>query len=57
VRSPPDRNFQEYVNGGLDILTAELSGTVDYAEQLLLMLRLQKETGQSDREFDLSRFL
>jgi ribosomal protein L29 len=45
------------VNGGLDILTAELSSKVDYAEQLLMMLRLQKETGQSDREFDLSRFL
>ena len=49
--------FQEYVNGGLEILAAALSGTVDYAEQLLLMLKLQKETGQGDREFDLSRFL
>ncbi|MEO1095389.1 MAG: DNA phosphorothioation-associated protein 4 [Cyanobacteria bacterium J06638_28] len=49
--------FQEYVNGGLEILAAELSGTVDYAEQLLLMLKVQKEMGQSDQEFDLSRFL
>ncbi len=49
--------FQEYVNGGLEILAAELSGTVDYAEQLLLMLKVQKDAGQSDREFNLSRFL
>ena len=49
--------FQEYVNGGLEILATELSGTVDYAEQLLLMLKMQKDAGQSNREFDLSRFL
>ena len=49
--------FQEYVNGGLEILATELSGTVDYAEQLLLMLKVQKDAGQGDQEFDLSRFL
>ena len=49
--------FQEYVNGGLEILTTELSGAVDYAEQILLMLKLEKQVGQTNGEFDLSRFL
>ena len=49
--------FQEYVNGGLEILATDLSGTVDYAEQLLLILKVQKDAGQSDQEFDLSPFL
>lgn len=49
--------FQEYVNGGLEILATELSGSVDYTEQILLMLKLEKQVGQTDGEFDLSRFL
>ena len=49
--------FQEYVNGGLEILATELSGSVDYAEQNLLMLKLEKQVGRVNGEFDLSRFL
>lgn len=49
--------FQQYVNGGLEILATELSGAVDYADQLLLMLKVAKQTQQTDRDFDLSRFL
>ncbi len=50
--------FEEYANGGLEILREELRGAVDYTERLLLMLSLQR--GQQERspgEFDLSRFL
>jgi dnd system-associated protein 4 len=50
--------FEEYANGGLDILRDELRGAVDYSERLLLILsdeRFKKETPEGD--FDLSRFL
>jgi dnd system-associated protein 4 len=50
--------FEEYANGGLDILRDELRGAVDYSERLLLILsgeRFKKETPTGD--FDLSRFL
>lgn len=48
--------FQEYVNGGLEILQSELNGVVDYSEQILLMLNLAKEQPEA-KEFDLTRFL
>ncbi|BAY20829.1 hypothetical protein NIES2100_05730 [Calothrix sp. NIES-2100] len=50
--------FEEYANGGLEILQNELRGAVDYSERLLLVLiseRGNKE--QSEEEFDLSKFL
>lgn len=50
--------FEEYANGGLEILRDELRGAVDYSERLLLILnteRFKKESPQGD--FDLSRFL
>lgn len=50
--------FEEYANGGLEILRDELRGIVDYSEQLLLVL--STERGQSEaeeEEFNLSRFL
>jgi dnd system-associated protein 4 len=50
--------FQEYVNGGLEILQTELQGVVDYSEQILLLLKAEREKNSSDgEEFDLSRFL
>lgn len=50
--------FQEYVNGGLEILQAELQGTVDYSEQILLLLNAERDQEKADvEEFDLSRFL
>ena len=50
--------FEEYANGGLDILRDELRGAVDYSERLLLILtseRFKKEVPQES--FDLRRFL
>ncbi|MBD1922217.1 DNA phosphorothioation-associated protein 4 [Funiculus sociatus GB2-A5] len=50
--------FEEYANGGLELLQNELRGSVDYSERILLFLsyeRTYKE--QQDEEFDLSKFL
>jgi dnd system-associated protein 4 len=50
--------FQEYVNGGLEILQTELQGVVDYAEKILLMLKAERDKENlAPEEFDLSRFL
>ncbi|MBR8839597.1 MAG: DNA phosphorothioation-associated protein 4 [Stigonema ocellatum SAG 48.90 = DSM 106950] len=51
------RIFEEYANGGLEILQAEFRGAVDYSERILLLLSLERtnET-QSEDEFDLSKF-
>ncbi|WP_035988086.1 DNA phosphorothioation-associated protein 4 [Leptolyngbya sp. KIOST-1] len=49
--------FEQYVNGGLEILASELSGSVDYSDQVLLILKLRKQTQQADKDFDLSKFL
>ena len=50
--------FEEFANGGLEILQKELCGAVDYTERLLLILSSErfKEDNQEE-EFDLSRFL
>ncbi|WP_017315878.1 DNA phosphorothioation-associated protein 4 [Mastigocladopsis repens] len=50
--------FEEYANGGLEILQNELRGAVDYSERLLLVLisEIDKQE-KSNNEFDLSRFL
>jgi dnd system-associated protein 4 len=52
--------FEEYANGGLEILLHELRGTVDslYLDRILLFLGHQRANEhQEDQEFDLSRFL
>lgn len=50
--------FEEYANGGLEILQEEMRGAVDYTERLLLMLISEREKQQQpEGEFDLSRFL
>ncbi|GET42502.1 DNA phosphorothioation-associated protein 4 [Microseira wollei] len=50
--------FEEYANGGLEILQEEMRGAVDYTERLLLMLISEREKqNQPEGEFDLSRFL
>jgi dnd system-associated protein 4 len=50
--------FEEYANGGLEILQNELRGAVDYSERILLFLSYER-TKQYDKEeeFDLSKFL
>jgi dnd system-associated protein 4 len=50
--------FEEYANGGLEILQNELRGAVDYSERLLLILSSQRfKQEQQEEEFDLSKFL
>lgn len=50
--------FEEYANGGLEILQNELRGSVDYLERILLFLISERENQeQPEEEFDLSRFL
>ncbi|MEH1900829.1 DNA phosphorothioation-associated protein 4 [Nostoc sp.] len=50
--------FEEYANGGLEILQNELRGSVDYAERILLFLNYERtNTEQQDEEFDLTKFL
>ncbi|AVH62933.1 DNA phosphorothioation-associated protein 4 [Nostoc sp. 'Peltigera membranacea cyanobiont' N6] len=53
------RMFEEYANGGLEILQQELRGAVDYSERLLLILMTERfnETLQQEATFDLSRFI
>jgi dnd system-associated protein 4 len=52
------RIFEEYANGGLEILQKELRGTVDYSERILLILSAERyDQEQQDEEFDLSKFL
>lgn len=50
--------FEEYANGGLEILQQELRGAVDYSEQILLFLSSERfKQERQDQEFDLSKFL
>lgn len=50
--------FEEYANGGLEILQSELRGAVDYSERILLLLSYERRNNeQQDEEFDLSKFL
>jgi dnd system-associated protein 4 len=56
--------FEEYANGGLEILEQELRGAVDYTERILLMLSAPIDalntgsiTENSSEEFDLRKFL
>ncbi|MDZ8054667.1 MAG: DNA phosphorothioation-associated protein 4 [Aulosira sp. ZfuVER01] len=50
--------FEEYANGGLEILQNELRGAVDYSERLLLILNSERfQDYGEEEEFDLSKFL
>ncbi|MFN6462680.1 MAG: DNA phosphorothioation-associated protein 4 [Nostoc sp. DedVER02] len=50
--------FEEYANGGLEILQNKLHGAVDYSERLLLVLSSERfKEEQHEEEFDLSKFL
>ncbi|VXD24391.1 conserved hypothetical protein [Planktothrix serta PCC 8927] len=50
--------FEEYANGGLEILREECRGTVDYSDRLLLILMAERDRpSQPEGEFDLTRFL
>ena len=51
--------FEEYANGGLEILQNQLRGVVDYEIQFLLILRkaVDYQENNIEEEFDLSRFL
>lgn len=50
--------FQEYANGGLEILKEQLCGSVNYGEQILLFLEsIRKDQNLSFEEFDLTKFL
>ena len=55
--------FEEYANGGLEILDRELCGAVDYTERILLMLSAALGSSDVDAsttapaEFDLRKFL
>lgn len=48
--------FEEYANGGLEILQEELRGSVDHLERVLLFLSFEKNQPLKT-EFDLSRFI
>lgn len=59
-KSSEKRNyvFEEYANGGLEILEVKLRGAVDYSERMLLILSSERGLQeQQDSEFDLSKFL
>ncbi len=50
--------FEEYANGGLEILREELRGAVDYTERLLLVMVEERQKDiEPVEDFDLSRFL
>ena len=48
--------FEEYANGGLEVLQNALQGSVDYTDGILLLLLDEKDKGDQE-DFDLSRFL
>jgi dnd system-associated protein 4 len=50
--------FEEYANGGLEILQNELRGAVDYSERILLFLSYERSSlKEQEEEFDLTKFL
>ncbi|WP_414574728.1 DNA phosphorothioation-associated protein 4 [Anabaena sp. CCY 9402-a] len=50
--------FEEYANGGLEIIQNELRGAVDYSERLLLVLSSERFNNEGEgEEFNLSKFL
>jgi len=53
------RVFEEYANGGLEILQIEFRGSVDYSERLLLIMMSERfpETSHEEITFELSIFI
>jgi len=50
--------FEEYVNGGLEVLSDLLRGTLDYSDRLILEINSNtNDQYTQDLEFDLSRFI
>ncbi|WP_138503366.1 DNA phosphorothioation-associated protein 4 [Nostoc sp. PA-18-2419] len=50
--------FEEYANGGLEILQLEIRGAVDYSERILLILSHERfEENSQEEDFDLSKFI
>jgi dnd system-associated protein 4 len=50
--------FEEYANGGLEIIQDRLKGSIDYLDTILLLLASERNNSQQDdREFDLSDLL
>lgn len=50
--------FEEYANGGLEVLQEHLRGAIDYTDQILLFLISDKDKRNEDTgEFDLRKFL
>ncbi len=49
--------FEEYANGGLEIIQQELRGAVDYTDRILLMLSNSPAATANPPEFDLRKFL
>lgn len=50
--------FEEYANGGLEVLQEECRGAVDYSDRLLLLLMSERDhQPEQEQEFDLTRFL
>ncbi|MFH7027215.1 MAG: DNA phosphorothioation-associated protein 4 [Heteroscytonema crispum UTEX LB 1556] len=50
--------FEEYANGGLEILQQELHGAVDYSERIVLILSSERFPKTPEKEeFDLRKFL
>jgi dnd system-associated protein 4 len=50
--------FEEYANGGLEILQYELRGAADYSERILLLLNSERfQLVKEVEEFDLNKFL
>ena len=48
---------QEYANEGLEILNNKLSGVIDYWGAILLLINSERDQGNIEEEFDLSKFL
>ena len=49
--------FEEYANGGLEVLRSELRGAVDYTERILLILISERLNRNSEEEIDLSSLI
>ncbi|WP_353929587.1 DNA phosphorothioation-associated protein 4 [Okeanomitos corallinicola TIOX110] len=50
--------FEEFANGGLEILQNELRGSIDYTNQILLFLQHEIfSNDKEDEEFNLTKFL
>ncbi|WP_250121226.1 DNA phosphorothioation-associated protein 4 [Chroococcidiopsis sp. CCMEE 29] len=49
--------FEEYANGGIELLQVELRGAVDYTERILLIISAERVNQEQIEDFDLSRFL